>query len=131
MNTELTMLALTLVLAVVQILLAAQLRTRETGMNYNFSPRDEPSPAPPGLITSRLMRAQQNLMETLPIFAAEIMIVQVANLHNGVTAWAATAYFWARVIYLPLYAFGIPMIRTLVWLISLFAMIAILLVILA
>ena len=72
MTLELTILAWTLVLAIVQILLPAVLRTSETGVDYNASARDAPSTAPVGKITGRLLRAQQNLFETLPLFAAAI-----------------------------------------------------------
>jgi uncharacterized MAPEG superfamily protein len=130
MTTELTLLAWTLVLAVVQILLAAHLRTRETGFAYNVSPRDEPSPVPPGLMTGRVMRAQQNLMETLPLFIAAVLIVQTAHLHGPLTLWGTRLYFCARVIHLPLYAFGIPYLRTLVWLASLAGLVMLLLAIL-
>lgn len=44
MTTELTILAWTLVLALVQIMLAAQLRTQETGLQYNMSARDGDAP---------------------------------------------------------------------------------------
>jgi len=118
MNIELTMLAWTLVLAILQIFLPACFRTRETGLNYNVSARDQSAPAPAGLITGRLMRAQQNLMESLPIFIAAVLMAQILHLHNKATVWGAVIYFIARVIYVPLYAFGIPFIRTLVWLTS-------------
>jgi uncharacterized MAPEG superfamily protein len=118
MTIELTMLAWTLVLAIVQIFLPSYFRTRETGIDYNVSARDQSAPVPVGPITGRLMRAQQNLMESLPIFIAVVLMAQVLHLHNGATAWGATLYFIARMIYVPLYAFGIPFIRTLVWLTS-------------
>jgi uncharacterized MAPEG superfamily protein len=118
MNTELTMLAWTLVLAIAQIFLPAHFRTRETGLDYNVGARDQSASVPVGLITGRLMRAQQNLMESLPIFIAAVLMAQVLHLHNWATVWGAMLYFVARVIYVPLYAFGIPFIRTLVWLTS-------------
>ena len=31
------------------------------------------------------------------------------------TEWGAQVYFWARVVYLPLYAAGISLLRSLVW----------------
>ena len=49
MTTELTLLAWTLVLALVQIALTAILRTAETGPAYNAGPRDEPGPPVGGL----------------------------------------------------------------------------------
>jgi uncharacterized MAPEG superfamily protein len=118
MNTELTMLAWTLVLAIVQIFLPAHFRTRETGLDYNLSARDQSAPVPVGLVTGRLMRAQQNLMESLPIFIAAVLIAQVLHLHNWATVWGSILYFAARVIYVPLYAFGIPFVRTIAWLTS-------------
>jgi len=65
MTTELTLLAWTLVLALVQILLPSTLRTQETGARYNVSARDDAAP-PPRPVTARLQRAQANLFETVP-----------------------------------------------------------------
>lgn len=125
MTTELTLLAWTLVLALGQILLPAMLRTAETGVSYNAGARDEEGP-PVGRITGRLQRAQRNLFETLPLFAAAILIAHVAG-RNGIwTWWGASLYFWARIVYVPLYAFGIPYIRSLVWLVCLLGTILVL-----
>lgn len=115
MTTELTLLAWTLVLAIVQVLLPGMLRTRETGPEYNASARDKPSPAPVGVVTGRLQRAQQNLFETLPLFAAAILIAHVAGRSGTLTLWGAWLYLGARVVYVPLYAAGIPVARSVVW----------------
>ncbi len=118
MTTELTYLAWTLVLALVSIGLPSQLRTFETGTAYNASPRDDDGP-PVGKITGRLQRAQKNLFETLPLFIGAVLIAQVGGRDGALTGWGVALYFWARVVYLPLYAFGIPYVRSLVWLVSL------------
>jgi uncharacterized MAPEG superfamily protein len=118
MNTELTLLTWTLVLAVVQILLAATARTRETGNAYNVSPRDQDGP-PVGIVTGRLKRAQKNLFETLPLFAAAVLIAHIAGREGDLTLWGAWIYFVARIVYVPLYAAGVPVVRTLVWTASL------------
>jgi uncharacterized MAPEG superfamily protein len=118
MNTELTLLGWTLVLALVQILWAGAARTRETGSAYNVSPRDQEGP-PVGVVTGRLKRAQKNLFETLPLFAAAILIAHVAGRENTSTLWGAWIYFVARIVYVPLYVAGIPVVRTLVWAASL------------
>ena len=118
MTTELTYLAWTLVLAFVYIGLPSQLRTIETGTAYNASPRDDDGP-PVGVITGRLQRAQKNLFETLPLFIGAVLIAQVGGRDGALTGWGVPLYFWARVVYLPLYAFGIPYLRSLVWLVSL------------
>ncbi len=31
------------------------------------------------------------------------------------TVWGAQLYFWGRVAYVPLYAFGIPLVRSMAW----------------
>jgi uncharacterized MAPEG superfamily protein len=117
MTTELTMLGWTLVLALAQIMIAAALRTSETGLAYNMSARDEPAP-PMRPVTARLQRAQANLFETLPIFAAAVIMAHIAGKVGTLTALGAHLYFFGRLIYLPLYAFGVPVARSLVWLAS-------------
>ena len=117
MTIELTMLGWTLVLAIVQIFLPAGLRTRETGTQYNMGARDDPGP-PVGAVTGRLQRAQKNLYETLPLFAAAVLIAHVANRESALTVWGVMLYFWARVVYVPLYAFAVPVARTLAFLTS-------------
>jgi uncharacterized MAPEG superfamily protein len=129
MTTELTLLGWSLVLALVHVLLPAMLRTGETGVAYNASARDTDGP-PVGVVTGRLMRAQKNLFETLPVFAAALLIAHVAGRTGTLTWWGAMLYFWARVVYLPLYGLGIPYLRSLVWLVSLAGVILILVAIL-
>ena len=118
MTTELTYLAATLVLALVQILLPAFARTREFGLSWNAGARDT-TPEVHSPVVGRLERAQANLFETLPLFIGAVLISQVADPTGALTAWGAALYFWARVAYIPLYALGVPYIRSLVWLVSL------------
>ena len=114
MTTELVALGWTLVLAVVQLFLHTGARNRETGLQYNMGPRDGGAP-PEGVVTGRLHRARENLYETLPLFAAAVLIAHVAGREGTVTAYAAWTYLVARIVYVPLYAFGVPMVRSLVW----------------
>lgn len=125
MTTELTLLGWTLVLALIQVLLPAELRNRETGRDYNAGPRDRPGP-PVGIVTARLQRAQANLYETLPLFAIAVLIAHVADRDGALTLWGAWLYFIARIVYLPLYAFGIPYVRSMVWMVSLLGLILVL-----
>jgi uncharacterized MAPEG superfamily protein len=129
MTAELTLLGWTLVLALVQILLPAYWRNAETGLKYNAGPRDEPGPAV-GIVTARLRRAQANLFETLPLFAAAILIAHVAGREGAMTLWGARLYFGSRIVYLPLYAFGVPYLRSAVWSVGFGGILAILLAIL-
>jgi uncharacterized MAPEG superfamily protein len=117
MTIELKMAAWTLVLAFVQILLFDFARTGQYGLKWNTGPRDEAMP-PLSARAERLQRAQNNLFETLPLFLAAVLIAHVANRDNQMTAWGSEIYLAARVIYVPLYAFGVRQIRSLVWLVS-------------
>ncbi|MDM5175895.1 MAPEG family protein [Massilia sp. DJPM01] len=117
MTTELMILGWTLVLAVVQIMLTSAFRNKETGMEYNMGPRDGGAP-PLRPVTARLQRAQANLFETLPLFAAAVLIAHVGGREGALTLWGAWAYLVARVVYVPLYAAGIPVLRSIVWTVS-------------
>ncbi len=119
MTPEFIALAAVLVLAIVQIFWAASARTAERGLKWNAGARDEVV-APPGKLAGRLDRAQANLFETLPIFAAAVIMAHVAGKDGGpLTLWGTHLYLFGRLIYLPLYALGLPFIRSLVWLVAL------------
>jgi len=115
MTIELTMLAWTVVLAIVQIGLFSVARTAQYGAKWNMGARDEKQPAL-NPVADRLGRAQANLYETLPLFIAAVLLVHVAGRENATTALGAQLYFWGRVVYVPLYAFGVLYVRTLAWL---------------
>jgi len=125
MTTELTLLAWTLVLALVHIMLVANLRTAETGIQYNASARDGEAP-PPRPVTARLQRAQANLFETLPLFIGAVLIAHVSGSEGDLTLWGCWMYLVGRIVYIPLYAAGIPYVRSLVWLVSLAGLIMVL-----
>ena len=117
MTPEFILLALTLILALFQIGAAGMARTAELGGKWNAGPRDGAAP-PPGKVAGRLMRAQANLFETLPLFAAAVIMAHIAGKDGILTGVGAHLYFFGRLIYLPLYAFGVPYIRSLVWLVA-------------
>ena len=115
MTIELTMLAWTVVLGLVQLVVVAQFFTAKNGLGYGAGSRDTPV-APLDGIGGRLERAFRNLMETFPFAAAAILVAGLAGRHNGWTAGGAQLYFWCRLVYVPLYAAGIPYVRSAVWL---------------
>ena len=117
MPTELHLLGATLLLALAQIFLAGSARTRQYGRAWNASARDELMP-PLDPLPARLQRAQANLFETLPLFIGALLAVMVANRLGTKTLIGAHLYFWGRLVYVPLYAAGIPYVRTIVWAIA-------------
>ena len=118
MDTELTYLAWTVVLGLVQIVITAQFFTAANGLAYAAGPRDTAPPRRMPVFGERIERATKNLFETLPFAIAAILIAHVAGRHNGFTYWGAALYFWARLVYVGIYAAGIAYVRTAVWLTS-------------
>lgn len=114
MTPELSALAWACVLALVHILAAGAASTVQYGLKRNAGPRDEPT-GPPSPITGRLARAQANYFETFPVFVAAVLMIYVADLETDMTQFAAWLWLAARFVYLPVYAAGIPYLRTLLW----------------
>ena len=57
--------------------------------------------------------------ETFPFFAAAILADAVAGkLGSPLTIWGAGLYVAGRALYAPLYAAGIPLVRTVAWFVS-------------
>jgi uncharacterized MAPEG superfamily protein len=125
MTTLLTVLAWGCVLALVHIMAAAQVKTRQYGTKWNMGARDEA--LPPALpLVGRLERAQANFFETFPIMIAAVLIVLAAGLTGKWLAIGAWLWLGGRAAYLPLYALGVPYVRTLAWLISILGLVMVL-----
>jgi uncharacterized MAPEG superfamily protein len=111
---EIVLLGLSVCLALVQILLPAMIGTRRTGFSWAAGPRDDPPP-PPGVLLGRARRALANFFETFPLFIAAVLAVTVTHRLDQMTLIGANLYVWGRLVYLPIYLAGIPLVRTLVW----------------
>jgi uncharacterized MAPEG superfamily protein len=117
LSIELKMLLFSVILGIVHLFFTALLSTKERGMAWNMSPRDQPAKELTG-VAGRVSRAFKNFKETFSFFAAAILIVQITTLANSTTALGAQLYFWARLVYIPIYALGIPFVRSVVWMVS-------------
>jgi uncharacterized MAPEG superfamily protein len=115
MTQELRLLLWTIVLGLVQLVAAAVAKRLQEPRGWAAGPRDGDIPHYSGM-AARLARAQANLMETLPFFAAAILVCHAVGREGGQSAWGAQLYFWGRIVYVPLYGLGIPYLRTVVWL---------------
>ena len=115
--TELVVLTWGCILGLLHIIIATQAKTRQYGTKWNTGARDEELP-PPTAVVGRLMRAQANYFETFPIFIAAVILAMTAG-PNDTTALGAWLWLGGRVAYLPLYAFGVPLVRSLAWIVSL------------
>lgn len=118
MAVELKIAALGAFLLLVHIFAAIHLKTRQYGRKWNVGARDEALP-PLDPIAGRLARAQTNFQETFPIAVVALLGVVIAGRTNAWTALGGWIWLGARTIYLPLYAMGVPVVRTVVFAISL------------
>lgn len=117
-TVEMEMLWLSVALGLVQLLLAVLFSVGTRGMPWGAGPRDQPAP-PLGMIGGRIERAFRNYLETFVFFAAAVLMANALGRHTATSAIGAQVFFWARVAYVPVYAFGIPYLRTVVWIAAL------------
>lgn len=114
MTTALTYLGWTLVLAFAQVFLAsAAKRGQDGGLKWAAGNRDA-EPTYTGL-AGRMVRAQANMFETLPVFVGGVLLAHAAARDASLTAWGAGLFFWARLVYVPVYAAGLTPWRSIVW----------------
>ena len=114
MSFELAMLAASCVLCLAQVVIFSHAASLQRGYRWTASSRDaEVSPLTG--VAGRLERALRNFVETFPVFVAAVLLVHVLGRESALSEWGAGLYFSARLVYLPLYAAGIPLVRSLVW----------------
>ena len=114
MSFELAMLSASCVLCLIQIIMTSHAASLQRGYGWTASARDAEVPPLVG-IAGRLERALRNLLETFPVFVAAVVLVHALGRETALSEWGAGVYFSARLAYLPLYAFGVPVLRSLVW----------------
>ena len=125
MPVEMRILAFGAVLLLVHIIAAVQVKTKQYGRKWNVGARDDALP-PLNPLAGRLARAQANFLETLPIAIVALVGVVLADRTSAATALGGWIWLGARIVYLPLYAAGVPVVRTLVWAVSVFGLVMVL-----
>ncbi|HTC26788.1 MAPEG family protein [Dyella sp.] len=114
MTVEMQMLVWSVTLGLVQLGIATTATLAQCGLSWMASPRDGTPIVLTGM-AGRLERANANFLATFVFFATLVLAGYLLQRHTSTTALGAQIYFWARVIYLPIYALGIPYLRTLIW----------------
>ena len=85
----------------------------ERDFNWLSGPRDDPRPV--GVMAARLDRALKNFLETFPLFAVALISTYIAGKLGPLTLYGSALYVIARALYVPIYASGLAVVRTLVW----------------
>ena len=112
-----SLLAATILLGLVHVLIASTLATRSRGPGWNIGNREGDAP-PLTPVAGRADRASRNFLETFAFFAAALVCAIAIDRTGDRTVLGAQLYFWARLAYLPVYLMGIPVVRSLIWVVS-------------
>lgn len=114
MTFELAMLLASVILLFVYIGVQSGLMTKDMGSDYNAGPRDETLNL--GVKAGRADRALSNFLETYPAFIGLALATAVMAGSNWLTQGGAALYVLGRVVYIPLYLYGIKYVRSLAFL---------------
>ena len=116
MSVELTLLVWSTTLFAGYIGVQSILYRLQHGVKFAGSARDDEPP--PDRLNARAEKALRNLLETYGVFVALAVAVELSGRSDALTQWGAHLYFWSRWVYLPLYVFGVPYLRSAVWTVS-------------
>jgi uncharacterized MAPEG superfamily protein len=124
MKPELTLLAWSVMLAIVHMLIAVQALVSTKGLMTAVGNREN-LPELPGW-AGRAVRANRNMAENLALFAAVVLAAAVIGTSNNMTMLGAQLFFWGRIAYAVCYIGGFIWLRTLSWLVSIAGIVLIL-----
>src|SRR5437773_8025475 len=110
MKPEMTLLLWTVLLAFVQMLVAVTGATMQVGLPALAGNREGLAPCTGW--AGRAARAHYNMLESLVLFAALVLVAVIAGKTNSTTLLGAQIFLWARVAYAVVYVAGVPWLRT-------------------
>ena len=123
MTPDLKILVCSVALTFVEVLVAMMAAKAQVGLGVLAGNRDG---LPPLVgFAGRARRAHQNMLESLVLFAALILVAQIAGKANANTLLGAELFFWGRLAHWLIYLIGIPWLRTIAWLVSVIGLIVI------
>ncbi len=123
MTDDLTWLVYSVGLALLMVLASSLLRARAwtpAGLALALGNRENMPPAT--ALQGRADRAGKNMLESLLFFTALLLAAHAAGKADSRVLLGAQVFFWARLVYAPLYWAGIPYLRTLAWGVALLGM---------
>lgn len=116
MAFELQMLGVAVLIGLVHLLTAALAGVSQRGLKWSAGPRDEPVPV--SGLAARLERAFANYRESFPFFAAAVLVAYLGGRFGTLTLIGSGLYIGGRLAFLPLYALGVPWVRSIAWAVS-------------
>lgn len=119
MTSTLTLVIYMAILTWLTVLVASLIRVKgwtPSGTMMALSNRDKLPEAT--LFAGRAERAARNTLENFVLFAAIALVAHAAGATSPKIATGAQIFFWARVLYVPVYCAGITYLRTAIWVVS-------------
>ena len=123
MGTEMMCLVWAVALCVAQMVVGALGATQAVGLGTLAGNREGMKEI--GGWTGRALRAHRNMLESLVLFAALVLVAKVAGKTDAQTALGAQMFLWARLAYAVIYVAGLPWIRTGAWVVSIVGLVMI------
>ena len=114
MSFELTMLAASCVLCLVQVIISSHAASLQRGYGWTASARDAEVPPLTG-VAGRLERALRNFLETFPIFVAAVLLVHVLGRESALSRMGSRPLFFSQTGLRSTLRSGVPLLRSLVW----------------
>jgi uncharacterized MAPEG superfamily protein len=78
----------------------------------------QPDTQPKAQWAERMMRAHNNAVENMIIFAPLVLAIEISGANSQITATACMVYFFARLGHFILYSLKVPFFRTVAFLIG-------------
>jgi len=77
-----------------------------------------PDTRPKAQWAERLMRAHENAVENLVVFAPLVLVIEMLKVGTEVTAMACMVFFIARVAHVFIFTFAIPLLRVVAFMVG-------------
>lgn len=112
---------LTTITLLVLVVYLVQLFLQETS-RFRFDLRaivgNRDNPPEMSAVAARLDRAKNNMLEALPVYLALALLALTKHSDTSEVAHGASVFLVARILYVPAYVSGIPMLRSTLWLVA-------------
>lgn len=92
--------------------------SKKVNLKELAGPRDDLTTTGLSAFHGRTIRAQANMNEGMILFTPLVLIAVQMDALTSTTALGAAIFFYGRLVYAPLYYFGVPWLRTLAWTVS-------------
>lgn len=83
------------------------------GLGWGLGSRDAPRDRT--VLQGRAARTVANHMEGMALFVPLVLVAHLAGISTALTVWGAILYLGGRILFVPLYLFGVPVLRSATW----------------